>query len=562
MVLLSIEISAQTPLYIPDTLSGATINLLMHKDSVQFLAGRKTKTFGFNSNKYLGTTIMLYNGSNVTMNVNNQMGDTTTVHWHGLHVPPSKDGSPHNSILPSASWTPSFTVMDKASTYWYHPHFHGKTGLHVIKGLAGMIIVKDAQEAALTLPRKYGIDDIPVIVQSQQFDSVNQMLPRGMQDSMILVNGARANYGYTVVANLPAQVVRLRLLNAGGERTYNFGLSGNKAFKIIGTDGGLLNATVTTTRVKLSAGERAEILIDLAGMLGQTIQLMSYASEIPMGTAGGPTMPMGPGNPPMDSPINGIDFNVMKITIVAQTASPVTTIPTSLVPVNPYTETQASITRSITITAQNINIMDGPFYFNNLSFDMMRIDYQIPLNNIEIWELTNTSMVAHPFHIHDVQFYILDRDGNAPPLEERGRKDVVLVSPNETVRFITKFEDFADSVMPYMYHCHVLMHEDDGMMGQFIVKASVTGVKEIKLNEASVNVFPNPANDVININVDEIDNSQPIVVKVYDVLGKIIYISTLNQTANSFNTSQWSKGVYSISLTQNKNSIHKKIIID
>ncbi len=302
LIIAAIGLSAQTPLYVPDTLSGSTINLLLHKDSMAFVAGQKTKTFGVNTHKYLGPTIILQNGANVNMSVNNQLGDTTTIHWHGLHVPPSKDGGPHTTILPGAMWNPSFTVMNDAATYWYHPHFMGKTAMHAMKGIAGLIIVRDAAEATLSLPRRY--------------DSVNQVMHRGMEDSLILVNGARANYSYTVAASFPAQVIRLRLLNAGGERNYNFGLSGNKSFSIIGGDGGLLQTPVTATRLRLSPGERAEILVNLSGMTGQTLYLMSYGSEFPMGVQGGPTMPMGPGNPPMDSPLNGVDFNILKINVV------------------------------------------------------------------------------------------------------------------------------------------------------------------------------------------------------------------------------------------------------
>lgn len=551
---------AQTALYIPDTISGSSINLLMHTDSVQFLAGQKTKTYGFNSNKFLGSTIILNNGSNVNFNVNNQIGDTTTVHWHGLHVAPTNDGNPHTTILPNAMWTPNFTVMDKASTYWYHPHFHGKTATHVVKGLAGLIIVRDAEERALALPRTYGIDDIPIIVQSMEFDSVNQIMPRGMQDSMVLVNGARANYGYSVYANLPAQVVRLRLLNASGERGYNFGLSGNKSFKIIGTDGGLLQAPVNATRVMLASGERTEILIDLTGMNGQTIQLMSYASEIPMGVQGGPTMPMGGGSPPMDSPINGIDYNIMQINVTVPTTTPipVTTIPTSLATFTPYLASQVNITRTITMTPINMMSMDGPFYFNGLLFDMMRVDYKIPLNNIEIWELKNQTMVAHPFHIHDVQFYILDRDGNLPALHERGRKDVVLVNPNETVRFIAKFEDFADTLNPYMFHCHILMHEDDGMMGQFVIKPQTVGVDELDNKNSLIHIYPNPTNGVVNITTEGINE-----LKIYNVLGVNIYTENkMNADELQINTSQWIKGIYSIQINSKEKLINKKLIVN
>lgn len=561
LILFSISASAQTQLAVPDTLVGTNFSLNMHKDSVQFFpTGNISHTYGFNQYKYLGPTLIFNKGDNINISVTNQIGDTTTVHWHGLHVAAANDGGPHTPIMPNATWNPQFMVMDNAATYWYHPHTHKKTAKQAIKGAAGLIIVRDAQEAALTLPRKYGVDDFPVVVQSQQYDSANQAMSLGMEDSTIMVNGARANNGYSVYGNFPAQVVRMRLLNASGERSFNFGFTGNKSFYQIASDGGLLNAPISTNRVRLSPGERAEILIDLSGMNGQNIYLMSYASEIPMGVQGGPTMPMPPGSPPMDSPLNGVDFNIFKINVVAPTSNPVTTIPTTLVTNTPYLTSQASITRTINMTAINMMSMDGPFYFNGLLFDMMRIDYHIPMNNIEIWTLSNQTMVAHPFHIHGVQFYVLDRDGNAPPANEQGRKDVVLVSPNETVRFIAKFEDFADSITPYMYHCHVLMHEDDGMMGQYVINPLNTGVKEINDVNNLISIYPNPTNGIVNIETPLIDVKS---ISVYNALGELVYSdskSGANQT--QLNTTTWSKGIYNVVVTGRNRVQNKKLIVN
>ncbi len=553
---------SQTQLFIPDTLVGPNYNLTMHKDSVQFFpSGNRSKTYAYNLYKYLGPTLIFNKGSNVNITVNNQIGDTTTVHWHGIHLPSKWDGGPHTPILPSASWNPQFTVMDNAATYWYHPHMHKKTALQAIKGAAGLIIVRDPIESALVLPRKYGVDDFPLIVQCQQYSSSNQALPLGMQDSTILVNGARANYGYTVVANMPAQVVRMRILNASGERSFNFGFSGNKQFYQIASDGGLLNTPNLTTRIRLAPGERAEILLNLTGMNGQTLYLMSHASELPMGVQGGPTMPMPSWATPMDSPLNGVDFNILKINVVPQTTNPVTTIPSTLTTNVPYTIGQANVTRTIRFTADSAMVMDGPFYFNDSTFDMMRVDYQIPINNIEVWKLVNETMVAHPFHIHDVQFFVIDRNGNPPGPEEKGRKDVVLVPPGDSLMFITKFEDFTDSVIPYMYHCHILMHEDDGMMGQFMVRSNLTGLSETKLNNSVVSIFPNPTKDIINVNIEG-SGEAPVSLSIYNVLGKLVYLEKNVKHKVVINSSTWLSGVYIISLQQNESIISRKIIIE
>jgi len=534
---------SQTAIPIPDTLSGSNIALTMHQDSVQFFSGQHTQTLAFNQYAYLGPTLILNNGQNVSITVNNQIGDTTNVHWHGLHVSPTNDGGPHIMIMNGMSWNPQFTVLDKASTYWYHPHFHGKTAEHAIKGAAGIIIVRDNDEAQLNLPRTYGVDDFPIVVQSAQLDSNNQFMPFGMQDSTVFVNGVRANYGYSAYLDVPAQVVRLRLLNAAGERTFNFGFTGNMPFKIIGSDGGLLNAPVNATRIRVSPGERYEILLDLTTMNGQSIYLMSYGSELPMGVQGGPTMPMPPGNPPMDSPLNGVDYNILQLNIGSPTANPVTSIPTTLVTVTPIPSAQSNITRPIEMTAQSMMSMDGPFFFNQQLFDMERIDYYIPIDNTEIWELTNSTMVAHPFHIHDVQFYVLDRDGNLPPVYERGRKDVVLVLPQETVRFITKFETFTDTVVPYPFHCHILMHEDDGMMGQFLVVPSgFTGINDNFVLTQSIKVFPNPTTSFLQF---ELPENKLVSYRITDMSGKVVQKQD-NHSGNSIQVSQLSHGIYHV----------------
>ncbi|MDI1355988.1 MAG: multicopper oxidase domain-containing protein [bacterium] len=506
---------AQNAVFIPDTLSGPIYSITMHPDSVQFFPGKKSHTFAYNTNKYLGPTLLFKKGTLVTINVKNLVNDTTTVHWHGIHLPAKWDGGPHSPVLPNAGWNPQFKVMDHAATFWYHPHMHMKTAEQAIKGAAGLIIVRDSAEATLLLPRKYGIDDFPLVVQCQQYDSLNQAMPLGMRDSTLLVNGTMNPY-----LNAPAQVVRLRLLNASGERTFNFGFSANKQFYQIASDGGLLNAPINTTRLRLSPGERGEILLNLTAMATQTLSLMCYGSELPMGIQGGPTMPMPPGSPPMDSPLNGIDYNIMKINVVSPTTGSITSIPNSLTLNTPLSESSANAKRKIRFTADSAMVMDGPFYFNDSTFDIKRIDYRIPLNSTEIWTLVNKTMVAHPFHMHDVQFFLLDRNGIAVDPQEKGRKDVVLVAPEDSVRFITKFEDFTDEQIPYMYHCHILMHEDAGMMGQFIVSSNALGIQKSVAVIDELIVYPNPGSTVLLLQINGKNTIQTY--SVIDVLGKEI----------------------------------------
>ncbi|MCW5907791.1 MAG: multicopper oxidase domain-containing protein [Chitinophagales bacterium] len=461
---------AQNPLAIPDTLSGSSLNLALQTGTVNFKSGQATNTMGANGN-LLGPTLILNRYQNVTINVTNQLSTPTTIHWHGLHVPARHDGGPHIVIPDGTTWSPSFQVLDWAGTYWYHPHLHMHTNEHVQKGIAGLIIVRDSLEAALTLPRTYGKDDFPLVVQTKAFDANNQIIVESALDSNLMVNGTMNPY-----LEVPAQVVRLRLLNGSSERYYNFGFTGNKTFYQIATDGGLLTAPVALTRLQLAPGERAEILVDLSTLNGQSLNLMSFGSQLPSAIYGAAQPGMGAGQTIpnyQQNPLNGNDFKVLQLNVTAPTANAVTAIPATLLSHNPWQANQANITRQLVFTPVNMGptAIQGPFVINNAPFDMMTINYRIPLNNIEIWELRNQSPIGHPFHIHHVQFYVLDINGNPPPANMQGRKDVVHVpAGNSIVRFITRFETYADDSLPYMYHCHILTHEDGGMMGQYTIE--------------------------------------------------------------------------------------------
>lgn len=492
--------SAQNALLIPDTLGGQDIQLTLQRGSTNFYPDKATQTMGANGS-LLGPTLILKKGQWVDIQLKNELGEPSTIHWHGMHVSAKNDGGPHIVIMPDSTWNPSFTVLDPASTHWYHPHLHHMTNEHVQRGIAGFVIVRDEEEAALNLPRTYGVDDFPLAVQSKFFDADRQIVVESALDSVVMVNGTIRPF-----LEVPAQVIRLRLLNGSSERVYNFGFSNNLEFSLIGTDGGLLKAPVKLTRLQLAPGERAEILINMSEKQSQTHYLMSYGSELPNAIYGARQPGMGQGQtiPGYSSnPLNGNNFNVLELRVKGATSNAITTISASLANFTAYSAAQAQVTRTLTFTSVNMGptAIQGPFRINNQLFDMDRIDYIIPLNNIEIWELRNQTPIAHPFHIHMVPFYILDINGVAPAAHLQGKKDVVLVpGGNGVVRFITQFKTFADDEHPYMYHCHMLTHEDDGMMGQFLVVNPCTldfsaEPSDLAQNAGTEAVFTAKAND-------------------------------------------------------------------
>ena len=502
---------SQNPLFIPTILDGNKVNLHVQYGSMQFLPGGTTATMGVNGN-FLGPTIILNQGDSVQLPVYNDLDEPTTMHWHGLHVPPKSDGSPHNVIPAHSLWEPRIKVLDQAATYWYHPHLHGKTAEQVTKGVAGMIIVRDQAESTLNLPRNYGVDDFPIVIQSRAFDSNRQFVVNSADDHTLLINGT-----IDPILKVPAQIIRLRILNGSTNRVYNIGLQGNRQFYQIASDGGLLEAPVALTRLMLDPGERAELLVNLSGLKDQNLDLSSFGSELPSGIYGATnpgTMGMGSIAGYSANSLNGNDFKLIRLSVIAQTTQPVTAIPTKLVTYQKPDPSKSSITRIFTLTTSGMGMgnLNGPFLINGQSFSMERIDFSAKLGATEIWQITNQTAIAHPFHVHGLQFFITDIGGNQPDKSKQGRKDVVLVPAMQSVRLIMKFDDFSDPEIPYMFHCHMLLHEDDGMMGQFLVKGIPTGLNTMG-DAPEIRIYPNPVTDRLTVESSGTDRS-PITIEI------------------------------------------------
>ena len=457
-----------------DTRDKPRVELTLQRGAHEFYAGVKSETLGINGD-YLGPTIKLYRGRHVDIRFNNQIGEATTIHGHGLHVPGNVDGGPQETIRIGESRTIGLDITQRASTSWYHPHWMGKTAEHVYTGLAGFYLIEDERSQTLNLPKRYGINDIPLIVQDrsfvagkmQHYSVGRQQVEDGFRGDTLVVNGTIDAY-----QNVPQGWVRLRLLNASNARNYRFFLSDNRAFHLIATDGGFVEAPITMSQLNMGPGERNEIMVDMSS--GGRVTLM--AEFLP--------------TDPIDERLLQRSPRARKSALELRADTRLAAqgeLPATLATITLYSRDAVAVVRNFRLIMDgrgngrrgvngsneinggaNAN-MGGRFSINGHSMDMSMINHNSKLGDIELWRVTGDRM-SHPFHIHGVSFQILSRNGRAPAAPERGWKDTVMVGDREFVELIMRFDHTASADYPYMFHCHILEHEDGGMMGQFTVQ--------------------------------------------------------------------------------------------
>ena len=531
------------PLKIPDTLSGKNFDLVLKDTFTQLRPGNQTITGSINNMSFWGPTLFINKDDTVHMNVTNKLNDTTTLHWHGMHLPAVMDGGPHQVIPPNTLWKPYWKITNQAGTYWYHPHLHEMTLEHISKGLGGLIIVRDAKEASLALPRTYGVDDIPLVLTSRRYTALNQFqtVATSYGDYM-LTNGTP-----DAEVSLPKQYVRLRILNAEIERAYDLGFSDGRTFYIIANDGGLLNAPVAVTRVMLAVGERIEIMVNLGGdAIGSSFDLKAFNSGKTLGFPGGEPNTTGE----FGSLLNNIDFGVLHINVVAPTASPITSVPSTLESNTYWTASSATTTKTVLVT--NGTPGGAPFDLDNTPFNITTINKTVDLNAIEKWTITNNNVFGHTFHIHDVQFKIVARNGSASAVgaHESGWKDVLFLPRNENVSFVAKFDDYADPIHPFMYHCHFANHEDGGMMGQFVV-VNPSGIKNNTKEDLDFFLYPNPAENKLFVRLANPEN-EVYYITIYNVQGRTVLMLPQPQIMDGIDIATLAKGEYFIQLMDKK----------
>jgi len=461
-------VSARTPLPIPTLIDAAkqgnAVNLKAASGRHAFVEGKPTRTYGYSA-PVLGPVIRVRRGDEVQMRVENALNTVTTVHWHGLLAPGHNDGGPQQLIQPGEIWRPVLKIDQPAATLWFHPHPHHDTARQIYMGLAGLIIVDDGSDARLNLPRMYGVDDLPIILQDRSFDSDGSIgydnddlnaldIAYGARGDTIIVNGAIAP-----VAKVPAGLVRLRLLNAANAQNFDLRFKDRRTFHVIASDGGFLSAPVTVTQLMISPAERFEILVDFAD--GKTVDLET-----------GPDKEMGEFG--RVAPDGSADYVAVMQFEPIPTTPLVKRIPKRLIELATINAAEAVRRRQFILDsglcasrqqAGSHTDMPSLIGINGRAFDPTRIDVETKLGTTEIWEITSIGM-AHPFHVHGALFRILSIEGAPPQAHLAGWKDTVLVE--DKAELLVAFYQPATREHPFMYHCHILEHEDAGLMGQYV----------------------------------------------------------------------------------------------
>ncbi|MBI4790379.1 MAG: multicopper oxidase family protein [Chloroflexi bacterium] len=476
---------AQMEPFVPD----AEISLTAKEKYVQILPGARTRVWSYEGqllsgsgvtvqnlpDTYLGPIVRAQSGKKVRILFHNQLAEESVIHPHGLRVPEDCDGQPMQAIGPGQTKVYEFQIIDRAGPYWFHPHPMGRTAEQVVMGLAGLFNVWDSEEETAVPGASTGANDVPVIIQDRNFDSGNQFLYNpnmlwGYLGNRILVNGKP-----NAALSLEPRGYRLRLLNGSNARTYKLGWSNNMPLKVIGTDGGLLPAAVSKSYVMLMPGERVDVWADFASLAGKQVALRSLSfnpGDMGMGGMGGGGM----GGGSMGSSLaNGAAFNILTVNVGRKaTSNPVLgPLPALSVRYNAGNVPNYATPRPFTLEMQQ----RMTWTINGRVYEMTAVadDEMVYRDETMAWEWINNSSIPHPMHIHNVQFQVVQRTPPAATssystisqgLVDSGWKDTVLVWPGERVKIAMTFAPYAGM---YMYHCHILEHEDMTMMRNYMI---------------------------------------------------------------------------------------------
>jgi blue copper oxidase len=483
----------RTPLPIPSEFRAnaqGVIAFAAGAGTMPFLPGQSTATYGYNT-AFLGPALRLRRGQTVAIQFSNHLPEPTTVHWHGLIIPGAVDGGPMHPIAAGGQARPVLSIDQPATTLWFHPHVYPTTASQVIKGLAGLLIIEDDDTDRLELPARWGVDDIPLIIQDRRFGADGQFFDRmnltavtsGYVGNVALVNGARYPEARTARG-----WVRVRLLDGSNARSYLLQASDERSLFVIGSDGGLLESPVEMKQITMNAGERFEVLVDCRS--GTSFDLLALPT-------GAPIMRL----PPFDKPLP-------LVTIRPDGADGPGELPTSLAALPPSPTALPAISQTLVmdmfrdkegmmplaeagltmggtidagvITRATALIEEQPAMpiaeqlaangINGKSFALGHPAFAAPLGQMLRWRIgEGDDMMPHPVHVHGCQFRILSERGQPPEAYRAGWKDIAPISAGSASEILLRFPYPAGADAPYVAHCHILEHEDSGMMTSFTV---------------------------------------------------------------------------------------------
>jgi FtsP/CotA-like multicopper oxidase with cupredoxin domain len=419
--------------------------------------------------------IRVRRGGRARIELRNELDEPTILHWHGLTVPDDMDGHPRFAIAPGARYAYEFEVRDRAGMYWYHPHTHRRTAAQTYMGMAGLLFIEDDDEAALDLPS--GEYELPLILQDKRLGGGSALSYNvGMGPDVMtgyLGDTAFGNGAANPTHGVKRGRYRLRILNASNARVFDLGLADRATdgapMTLIGTDGGLLEAPVTLDRIRMSTGERADILVDFSSYEpGDRVMLRSF--DFAVGGMMGMGMGMGRGRGGrggrgmgmMQGLVQGAEMDLLEFVVLDSPRETAPALPDRLSEIPGPRIDDRTPRRTFHFNSVMMN-----HTINGRTFEMERIDERVPLGQTEVWTIINESGLPHPVHIHAGQHRVLSRTGGRDRVMpwETGLKDTVLVMPEERIEMAVNFPDPGIFLM----HCHNLEHEDAGMMMNFEV---------------------------------------------------------------------------------------------
>ncbi|EKT60066.1 cell division protein FtsP [Providencia sneebia] len=437
--------NGKTPLPVPPLLeskSGQPLFLTLQKIHWSFDGKYSAEIWGVNGN-YPGPTVRVKNGDDIKLIYSNRLPEAVSMTVSGLQVPGTQMGGAARLISAGADWSPVIPIRQPAATLWYHANTEGKMGQQIYNGLLGMWIIDDDSTKNLRLPKHYGVDDFPIIIQDKRLDNFGipeyQANEDGFLGDALIVNGVQDPY-----LEVSRGWVRLRLLNASNSRRYIMKISDGRPFIMIASDQGLLTAPVSVPELSLAPGERREILIDMAKTEELTI------------TAGESASFMDRVKSLFEPSSLLVSTNIVTIRATGLMSLVTDDLPTQLV------EDKTQITSSI----RNRDIhLNEPYGINNATKDIKRIDVSSQQGNWERWAVTSNE--PQSFHIEGVRFKVINHNGQPTPPEDFGWKDTVWVDGKSEL--LVQMMQPSYEHFPFLFYSQNLEKADLGSVGQLVI---------------------------------------------------------------------------------------------